>query len=183
MNYPKKVTIGDITVRDGFQHEEVFIPTEAKIWLAEQQILCGFKHLEVTNLGNPKGMPQFKDADDVLKGIRSSKKVKDLLDDVSITAVTIRERAAERAIEAYKRIWARQNFVHGVNQRIPSQKELWHLARGVLEDGRGVHQESARYRYQSKWNGEYDLGMPNRRTNRHEAGCGVYPAVVGYRRG
>jgi len=102
MNYPKKVTIGDITVRDGFQHEEVFIPTEAKIWLAEQQILCGFKHLEVTNLGNPKGMPQFKDADEVLKGIRKSKKVKHLLDDVSITAVTIRERAAERAIEARK---------------------------------------------------------------------------------
>jgi len=56
----------------------------------------------VTNLGNPKGMPQFKDADDVLKGIRNSKLVKHLLDDVSITAVTIRERAAERAIEAKK---------------------------------------------------------------------------------
>jgi len=45
-------------------------------------------------------MPQFKDADDVLKGIRNSKLVKHLLDDVSITAVTIRERAAERAIVA-----------------------------------------------------------------------------------
>ena len=31
MNYPKKVTIGDITVRDGFQHEEQLIPTEAKL--------------------------------------------------------------------------------------------------------------------------------------------------------
>ena len=39
MNYPKKVTIGDITVRDGFQHEEKFIPTEAKVWLAEQLII------------------------------------------------------------------------------------------------------------------------------------------------
>jgi len=102
MNYPKKVTIGDITVRDGFQHEEKFIPTDAKVWLAEQQILCGFKHLEVTNLGNPKGMPQFKDADEVLKRIRTSKKVGHLLDDVSITAVTIRERAVDRAIEAKK---------------------------------------------------------------------------------
>ena len=24
---PKKVHIGDITIRDGFQHEEIFIPT------------------------------------------------------------------------------------------------------------------------------------------------------------
>ena len=99
---PNKVTIGDITVRDGFQHEEKFIPTEAKIWLAEQQILCGFKHIEVTNYGNPKGMPQFKDADELLKRIRKSKKIQHLIDSVSITAVTIREKAIERAIQAKK---------------------------------------------------------------------------------
>ncbi|MBM3404573.1 MAG: pyruvate carboxyltransferase [Bacteroidetes bacterium] len=105
MNYPKKVTIGDITVRDGFQHEEKYIPTEAKIWLAEELILAGFRHIEVTNLGNPKGMPQFKDADEVLKGIRASKKIAHLIDKVSITAITIREKAVERAIEAKKEGW------------------------------------------------------------------------------
>ncbi len=98
-SYPKKVTIGDITVRDGFQHEEKYIPLEAKLWLSEQLILAGFKHIELTNLGNPKGMPQFKDADDLLKGIRNSKKVGHLLNDVSLTAVTIRERSIERAIQ------------------------------------------------------------------------------------
>ncbi len=101
-NYPKKVTIGDITVRDGFQHEEKFIPTQAKIWVLEELILCGFKHLEVTNYGNPRGMPQFRDADEVFKGIRNSKRVKHLLKDVTLTAVTIREKAIERAIEARK---------------------------------------------------------------------------------
>jgi len=100
MKYPKKVTIGDITVRDGFQHEEKFISTEAKIWLLEQMILAGFKHLEVTNFGNPKGMPQFKDADEVFKGIRNSKLVKHLINDVTLTAITIREKAIERAIQA-----------------------------------------------------------------------------------
>lgn len=102
MNYPKKVTIGDITVRDGFQHEEIFIPTEAKLWLAEQLILAGFKHIELTNLGNPKGMPQFKDAEPLFKMLRQSKVVKHLIDDVSVTAITIRERAVERAIELKK---------------------------------------------------------------------------------
>lgn len=100
MNYPKKVVIGDITVRDGFQHEEKFIPTEAKLWVTEELVLSGFKHLEITNFGNPKGMPQFKDADDIFKKIRSSKRLKGKLDDVSFTAVTIRERAIERAIQA-----------------------------------------------------------------------------------
>jgi hydroxymethylglutaryl-CoA lyase len=102
MNYPKKVVIGDITVRDGFQHEEKFIPTEAKLWLSEQLILAGFKHIEITNFGNPKGMPQFKDADDLFKKIRNSKKLKDKLDDVMLTAITIRERAVERAIQSRK---------------------------------------------------------------------------------
>ena len=102
MEYPKKVKIGDITVRDGFQHEEKFIPTEAKLWVLEQLILSGFKHIETTNFGNPRGMPQFKDADDLMKGLYASKKVKHLLDDVCVTAITIRERAIERAIQAKK---------------------------------------------------------------------------------
>jgi hydroxymethylglutaryl-CoA lyase len=99
MNYPKKVTIGEITVRDGFQHEEKFIPTEAKLWILEQLILAGFKYIEVTNLGNPKGMPQFRDAEELFKAIRNSKKVKDKLKDVVLTAITIREKAIERAIQ------------------------------------------------------------------------------------
>ena len=102
MQYPKKVTIGDITVRDGFQHEEKYIPLEAKLWMAEQLTLAGFKHLEITNLGNPVGMPQFKDADALMKGIRQSKKIAHLLKDVSLTNVTIREKAVERAIENKK---------------------------------------------------------------------------------
>ena len=105
MNYPKKVTIGDITVRDGFQHEEKFIPTEAKLWVAEQLILSGFKHIEVTNFGNPSGMPQFKDADEIMKKIRKSKAIAHLIGGVSLTAVTIREKAIERAIEARKEGW------------------------------------------------------------------------------
>jgi hydroxymethylglutaryl-CoA lyase len=78
------------------------VPTAAKLWVLEELILAGVKHLEVTNFGNPKGMPQFKDADDLFKLIRRSKKVKDVIDTVSLTAITIRERAIDRAIQAKK---------------------------------------------------------------------------------
>ncbi len=105
MNYPREVVIGDITVRDGFQHEETFVQTEAKLWVLEEMILSGVKHLEVSNFGNPRGMPQFKDSDELFKKIRKSKKVAGMLDDVSLTAVTIRERAIERAIQAKKEGW------------------------------------------------------------------------------
>jgi hydroxymethylglutaryl-CoA lyase len=63
---PKKVTMGDITVRDGFQHLEKFISTRAKIFMLEQMIFAGCRNIEVTNLGNPYLMPQFSDAEEVL---------------------------------------------------------------------------------------------------------------------
>lgn len=106
--FPKKVRIGDITVRDGFQHEEIWIPTDAKLFYAEELLLCGFRHIEVTNLGNPAVMPQFKDAEELLKRLRGSKKLSKAglnWDDVSLTAITIRERAVDRAIAAKKEGW------------------------------------------------------------------------------
>ncbi|MBU2488915.1 MAG: pyruvate carboxyltransferase [Proteobacteria bacterium] len=100
MQYPKQVILGDITVRDGFQHEEKFIPTDAKLWVAEQLILAGYKRLEITNYGPPVLMPQFKDADELMKRLKTSKKVAKYIDDVELSCITIRERAAARAIQA-----------------------------------------------------------------------------------
>ena len=100
MQLPKKVKVSDITIRDGFQHEEKFIPTEAKIWLGKRLIECGFEAIEVTNFGNPKGMPQFKDADQVLKGIRQNTYGLANTNNTQLTAVTIREKAIERSIQA-----------------------------------------------------------------------------------
>ncbi|MEI6748645.1 MAG: hypothetical protein ACOYMF_09750 [Bacteroidales bacterium] len=136
MNYPKKVTIGDITVRDGFQHEEKFIPTAAKLWLAEQLILAGFRHIEVTNFGNPSGMPQFKDADELMKKLRSSKTIAHIIGNVSLTAITIREKAIERAIQARQEGWGPDRILlmvstsesHHVKNSGLSLDEYWKMA-------------------------------------------------------
>ena len=101
---PKKVRLADITIRDGFQHEETWIPTEAKIYYLQELAFAGVKRLEVTNLGNPRVMPQFKDAEEVLKGIRDDIFEKRLSkrginpEDIEWTAVTIREPSVDRAI-------------------------------------------------------------------------------------
>ena len=116
MKYPTKVVLGEITARDGLQHEEKTISTNAKLWILEQLILAGFKRVEVTNLGTPKGMPQFADADQLLKAIHDSRLVKDKLKDVELTAVTIREKAADRAIEARKEGWGPTRILHGLDQ-------------------------------------------------------------------
>jgi len=105
---PKKVTIGDITIRDGFQHCEKFISTAAKIFYGQELILAGAKEIEVVNLGNPESIPQFKDAEQVLTALRSDafkkrcEKAGIKYEDITMTAVTIRESAVDRAIELKK---------------------------------------------------------------------------------
>jgi hydroxymethylglutaryl-CoA lyase len=105
LSYPRKVVLGDITVRDGFQHEERFIPTDAKLWLAEQLILAGFKRIELTNFGPPKFLPQFRDSEELLKRLRTSRLVAEKLPEVEITVVTINEKAVERAVQAKQEGW------------------------------------------------------------------------------
>ncbi len=108
LSYPRKVQVNDITVRDGFQHEEIWIPTDAKLFYLEELILCGIKHLEVTNFGNPALMPQFKDSDELFKRLRNSKKLSRAgvnWSDVTLTAITIREKSVDRAIVAKQEGW------------------------------------------------------------------------------
>ncbi|MCX7816289.1 MAG: pyruvate carboxyltransferase [Syntrophales bacterium] len=106
---PKKVRIGDITIRDGFQHEEKYVSTRAKIFYAQEMILAGAKEVEITNLGSPEGIPQFRDAEEVFAAMRSEEfrqrceRAGINLDEVVMTAVTIREPAVDRAIEMKKR--------------------------------------------------------------------------------
>ncbi len=102
---PKKVNLAEISIRDGIQHEEVWIPTAAKIYYLQELAFAGVTRLEVTNLGNPRGMPQFKDAEEVLQGIRSEIFEKRLTkrninkEAIEWTAITIREPSVDRAIE------------------------------------------------------------------------------------
>jgi hydroxymethylglutaryl-CoA lyase len=102
---PKKVNIGDITIRDGFQHEEHFISTRAKAFYLHELAFAGVKKMEVTNLGNPRNMPQFNDAEELLKSVHSDIFKKRLAkrgfehSDIEWTCITIRESAVDRAIE------------------------------------------------------------------------------------
>ena len=106
---PGKVTIGDITIRDGFQHEEKFISTEAKKYYLAELIFAGCRNIEVTNLGSPALMPQFSDAEELLTYLRSDEFKKRCsrkgvnYDDICLTCVTIREPSVDRAIELKER--------------------------------------------------------------------------------
>lgn len=105
LKLPKRISLGDITVRDGLQTLEHYFSTEEKLRLAEEIILAGFKHVEVTNFGHPKFLPQFKDCEELLDRLFDSERVGHMLaqrgGDVTICTVTINERSVDRAL-AYK---------------------------------------------------------------------------------
>jgi len=63
------VTLCECFARDGLQHESAFVPTATKRALVERFAALGFPRVEATSYSNPKVVPQFADASEVLKSI------------------------------------------------------------------------------------------------------------------
>ena len=66
---PESVVFCECWARDGLQSMPVLVPTAQKIEMIDRITAAGFKKLEVTSFSNPKLLPQFADAVEVLKGI------------------------------------------------------------------------------------------------------------------
>src|SRR2546430_17098667 len=64
-----RLYINDVAVRDGFQIEQVFVPTATKIEVINQLSRTGLHKIEVTSFVSPKAVPALADANDVLAGI------------------------------------------------------------------------------------------------------------------
>ena len=64
-----RVTIYEVSPRDGLQNEARPIPTAEKIALVDLLTACGFTHIEVASFVSPKWVPQMADGADVLAGI------------------------------------------------------------------------------------------------------------------
>ena len=63
------VTLCECFARDGLQHEPAFVPTGTKRALVERFAAIGFPRVEATSYSNPKVVPQFSDASELLKGL------------------------------------------------------------------------------------------------------------------
>jgi hydroxymethylglutaryl-CoA lyase len=61
------VTLCECFARDGLQHEPQFVPTATKRALVERFARLGFRRVEATSYSNPKVVPQFADASELLK--------------------------------------------------------------------------------------------------------------------
>ena len=61
------VVLCECFARDGLQHEPAFVPTATKRALVERFAALGFPRVEATSYSNPKVVPQFADASELLR--------------------------------------------------------------------------------------------------------------------
>ena len=85
------VTLCECFARDGLQHEAAFVPTAAKRALVERFARVGFPRVEATSYSNPKVVPQFADASDLLRSLERKS-------GVYYKATCANLRAVERAL-------------------------------------------------------------------------------------
>lgn len=85
------VILCECFARDGLQHEPAFLPTATKIALIDRFARIGFERVEATSYSNPKVVPQFADASDLLRGLPRKQ-------DTFYKATCANVRAVERAI-------------------------------------------------------------------------------------
>jgi hydroxymethylglutaryl-CoA lyase len=81
----------DVSPRDGFQNESVFIETTDKIAFINALSQCGFAKIEATSFTSPKAIPALRDAEDVMHEIVRAP-------GVEYTVLIPNVRGAERAL-------------------------------------------------------------------------------------
>ncbi|WP_129782176.1 hydroxymethylglutaryl-CoA lyase [Peristeroidobacter soli] len=86
-----RVFIQEVAVRDGFQIEQRFVPTEEKIALIDRLSRCGLSKIEVTSFSSPKAIPMLADAEAVMRGIER-------VEGVEYAALVPNLRGCERAL-------------------------------------------------------------------------------------
>jgi len=90
---PQRIYIHEVVARDGFQIEPQFVPTERKIELIDALSGTGLAKIEVTSFVSPKAVPNLRDAEVVMAGIRRNPSVK-------YVALIANLKGAERAMAA-----------------------------------------------------------------------------------
>ncbi len=70
MQLPKKVTLVEVSPRDGLQNEKVIVPSTVKIEFIELLADAGLPVIESASFVSPKWVPQMADHLEVIKGIQ-----------------------------------------------------------------------------------------------------------------
>jgi len=67
---PQRVSIYEVSLRDGLQNEAMMLPLESKKKLAQALLETGLTRLELTSFVSPRWIPQLADADDLARQMK-----------------------------------------------------------------------------------------------------------------
>lgn len=87
----ERLHIQEVCVRDGFQIEPIFVPTDRKVELIDALSRTGLSKIEVTSFASPKAIPALADAEEVMRRI-------DRAPGVEYAALVPNVRGAQRAL-------------------------------------------------------------------------------------
>src|SRR5215472_18112437 len=62
---PDRVSVYEVSLRDGLQNEKVTVPARDKLRLIDALVAAGLRRIEITSFVSPKWLPQLADADEV----------------------------------------------------------------------------------------------------------------------
>ncbi len=88
---PPSVVMGECWARDGLQNEATLVSTDDKVAMITGMVEAGFKRIEACSFPPPRLLPQFADAEEVLRRIPRRP-------DVRYRAICTNLRAVERAV-------------------------------------------------------------------------------------
>ncbi len=87
------IVLCECFARDGLQHEAAILPAEAKAEMISAIAEAGFRRVEITSFSHPGQVPQFADAEEVLKRVPRRAGVR-------FKATCPNPRAVQRALDA-----------------------------------------------------------------------------------
>ncbi|MBT3625338.1 MAG: hydroxymethylglutaryl-CoA lyase, partial [Gammaproteobacteria bacterium] len=88
----KKVSVVEVSPRDGLQSEPEVLSTESKLEFIARAVDAGITRLEVASFVNPKKVPQMADSEELLAALP-------IVDGVSYIGLLMNERGLDRALE------------------------------------------------------------------------------------
>src|SRR5579859_6178505 len=68
---PDRVSVYEVSLRDGLQNERATVPVRDKLRLIEALVAAGLRRIEITSFVSPKWIPQLADADEVAENAKA----------------------------------------------------------------------------------------------------------------
>lgn len=92
---PDRVSVYEVSPRDGLQNESATVPLRGKLRLIDALVAAGLARIEVTSFVSPKWIPQLADADELVEALLVDERVHG--HDVVFSALCPNPRGLERA--------------------------------------------------------------------------------------